>query len=264
MAGQKCVIRHLNVFTLTGIHLFYLEHHIYFRLRRWALKIMSFVISANRLFMLTQSRRLRPLLDGEFSVQVLPSPITTPYRCDLSPETIQVALNTALAGTWYLTPGWDESRESFLQRLLQKPGDPEVVVHGNPTVHAELAMIMAMVNDEIEHVLPYIGVSKLSCIMCSHYIRTFNEVTEQEIAIRGSHGKAYPGWFWPNLPSRDQELRPAFLGCMRQQLLTDFKQHEERRLSDSGVGSGPPSVELDETNDTSDVFYAQFMKAVGL
>jgi len=214
--------------------------------------------------MLTQSRRLRPLLDGEFSVQVLPSPITTPYRCDLSPETMQVALNTALAGTRYLTPGWNEARESFLQRLLEQPQDPEGVVCWNPTVHAELAMIMAMVNDEIEHVLPYIGVSKLSCIMCAHYIRTFNEVTEQKIAIRGSHGKAYPGWFWPNLPSHDQELRPAFLGCMRQQLLTDFKQHEERRLSDSGIGSGPPSVELDETNDTSDVFYAQFMKAVGL
>ncbi|SRR5258707_11463262 len=83
-----------------------------------------------------------------------------------------------------------------------------------------MGSIMAMDNDEIEHILPY--------IMCSHYICTFNEVTEQKIAIRGSHGKAYPGWFWPNLPSRDQEPHPAFLGCMRQQLLTDFKQHEER------------------------------------
>src|SRR5229473_7855240 len=250
MAGQKCVIRHLNVFTLTGIHIFSLEHHIYFRLRRWALKIMLFVISANRLFMLTQSHRLRPLLDGEFSVQVLPSPITTPYRCDLSPETMQVALNTALAGTRYLTPGWNEARESFLQRLLEQPQDPEGVVCWNPTVHAELAMIMAMVNDEIEHVLPYIGVSKPSCIMCSHYIRTFNEVTEQEIATRGSHGKAYPGWFWPNLPNRDQELRPAFLGCMRQQLLSDFELHEkQRRYSDSNVGSGFPNLRLDETED---------------
>jgi hypothetical protein len=75
--------------------------------------------------MLTQSRRLRNLIHGGFSVQVLPSPITTPYRCDLSPETMQVALNAALAGTSYLTPEWNESRESFLYRLPEEPEDPE-------------------------------------------------------------------------------------------------------------------------------------------
>jgi nucleic acid/nucleotide deaminase of polymorphic system toxin len=119
-------------------------------------------------------------------------------------------------------------------------------------------MIMAMDKGEIEHVLPYIGVSKLSCIMCRHYIRAFNEVTEQKIATRGSHGKAYAGWFWPNLPSRDQELRPAFLGCMRQQLLNDFELHQEKRYSDSSVGSGFPSMELDETVDTEDGILAEF------
>ena len=42
-------------------------------------------------------------------------------------------------------------------------------------------------------ILPYIGVSNLSCIMCSHYIRAFNEVTQEKIATRGSCGKAYYG-----------------------------------------------------------------------
>jgi len=48
-------------------------------------------------------------------------------------------------------------RESFLQRLLEEPEDPEVVVRWKPTVHAELAMIIAMVNGEIEHVVPYMS-----------------------------------------------------------------------------------------------------------
>jgi OTT_1508-like deaminase len=60
------------------------------------------------------------------------------------------------------------------------------------------------------HVLPYIGFSKLSCIMCSHYIRAFNEVMEHKISIKGSHGKAYPGWSWPIPPARDEELRQVF------------------------------------------------------
>ena len=84
------------------IHIFYVEYIIGFQLHRWALKIMSFMILANRLFVLTQSRRLRILLDGNFSDEVLPSPATTPYRCDLSSETIQTALDAAFAGTMYL------------------------------------------------------------------------------------------------------------------------------------------------------------------
>lgn len=244
------MIRHLNDFTLTGIHIFYLEYGIGFQLRRWALKIMSFLISANRLFILTQSHRLRKLIQGKFSVQVLTSPTTAPYCCNLSSETVQVALDAALAKTSYLSADWDEKRSSFIEWLLKELKVSEVI-RWKPTVHAELAMIIAMVKGEIKHVIPYVGVSKLSCIMCSHYIRAFNEVTEQKIATKGSHREAYPGWFWPTLPDRDGELRPAFLGRMRQQLLTDFEQHAEtwRRLSDNSVGSGGPEWQIGRTGD---------------
>jgi hypothetical protein len=218
------VIRHLNDFTLTGIHIFYLVHHIGFKLRRYALKIMSFVISANRLFILTQSDRLRKLIHGKFLVQVLPSPPTAPYSCDMSRETVRETLDTALAETKYLSAYFHEQRESFITTLLDGQMCLEAV-HSKPTIHAELAMIMAMDNGEIKDVLPYIGVSKPSCIICSHYIHAFNEVTGQMIATKSSHGKVYPGWFWPSLPNRDEELRPVFLGQMRQQLLSDFKQY---------------------------------------
>jgi hypothetical protein len=67
-----------NDFTLTGIHLFYLEHGIGFQLQRWALKIMSLLISADRLFIMTQSNRLRKLIQGKFSIKVLPSSTTAP------------------------------------------------------------------------------------------------------------------------------------------------------------------------------------------
>jgi hypothetical protein len=70
-----------------------------------ALKILSFVISANRLYMLTQSRRLRKLIQGNLSVQVLTPLTTTPYRCNLTPMTIQVALD-ACRETNYLSAEW--------------------------------------------------------------------------------------------------------------------------------------------------------------
>jgi hypothetical protein len=237
------VIRLLNDFTLTRIYIFYLDHKIGFQLRRWAVKIMSFLISANRLFILTQSSRLRELLNGEFKVKVLPSPTTSPYFCRVSPETIQVALDAALAEATNVPEDWDAGHLSFMQ-LLQGEG-PAVATRDRPTIHAELAMIMAMDEGEIGQVFPYIGFSKLSCIMCIHYIDAFNEATNQRITTKGSHGKAYPGWFWPELPRRDGELRPAFIKRMRKQLLEDFKVHA-RRLSDSSVGSGGPVWERDE------------------
>ena len=210
---------------------------------------MSLLISANRLFILTQSSRHRKVILGKFSVQVLTSPTTTPYSCNLSSEAIQVALDAALAGTNYISVDWNEERESFIDRLKGSEGSR--VVHNKPTVHAELAMVMAMVKEEITHVLPYIGVSKLSCIMCSHYIRAFNKIMEQKIAIKGSHGKAYPGWSWPIPPAHDEELRQAFLKGIRQQLCSDFVHHTEtyRRRSDSSVGSGGPVWKLHRTDD---------------
>jgi len=205
---------------------------------------MSFVISANRLFGLTQSPRLHKLTQGRFSVQVLPSSILAPYRCDLSAEAVEEALDIALAGTNYLSDDRAEERRSFIDQLLKVLKISEVCKR--PTVHAELAMIMAMSNGEINNVFPYVGVSKLSCIMCSHYLRAFNEVTQQKILTKGSHGKAYPGWFWPSLHDRDEELRPAFLRRIRQQLFSDFEQHAEtrRRLSDSNVRSDGPGWEI--------------------
>ena len=176
-----------------------------FQLRRWAVKIMSFVISANRLFILTQSHRLHKLFKGEFLVQVLDSPTTTPYHCNLSFKTTQAALNAALAGTEYLDPEWEQDRLSY---FAFKELD---MTCWTPCVHAELALLMAMVGRKIKH-LPYIGVSKVSCIMCIHYIRAFWEITGEKIATRGSHGKAYPGWFWPAHPDTgcDAALRQAF------------------------------------------------------
>ena len=250
------MIRHLNDLTLTGIHIIYLDHNIRFQLQRWALKIMSFVISANRLIILTQSHHLRKIIQGNFSVQVISSATTTPYRCHLSSETIRAALDAAAAETGHPPNNWDDKCEWVIEKVLGKLKEPIDVDHSTPTVHAELAMIIAMVKGVIKDVLPYIGVSKISCTMCSHYIGAFNQVCKQKIVTKGSHGKAYPGWFWPNFPDRDEELRQTFLGRVRRQLLSDFEEAYAERLSDSSVGSDRPEWETIRTSDEIDKLIA--------
>ena len=251
--GLLKVRRLTHDLAVTEIHIFYSEHRIGFQLRRWAVKIMSFMISTTRLFMLTQSRRLHELLQGEFYVEVLPSPVTTPYRCNLSSENIKVALDSALAETLYFSTVRDQDRESFVKQLQKKLNrDDSEVVRRKPTLHAELAMIRAMAKGEIEDFIPYIGVSKLSCLMCSHYIHIYKELTNQKIATKGSHGKAYPGWFWPSLPDYDQKLRPAFMRAIQQQLRRDFEEHiatkgRPRQNSNSSVGSDFPGLSDNST-----------------
>ena len=217
---------------------------------------MSFVIAANRLFMVTQSPRLHQIIHGKFSIQALSSATAIPYCCHLSSETIQGALDAAAADTRHPLDDWDKKCEWFINEVLGESNEPIDADHLRPTVHAELAMIIAMAKGEIKDVLPYVGVSKLSCTMCSHYIDAFNEVWKQKIIVKGSHGKAHPGWFWPSLPERDEELRRAFLGRVRRQLLSDFEAYAERRLSDSNVGSGGPRLERVRTVAEIDELYA--------
>jgi hypothetical protein len=99
---------------------------------------MSLLISANRPFILTQSRRLHDILVGRFEVEVLPLPATTPYRCILSSDNVQEALHVALAGATDLPAGWEKKCDSFVNRHLKKKQDG---VYWNP------ATILATVED---------------------------------------------------------------------------------------------------------------------
>ena len=98
--------------------------------------------------MLTQSIRLRHILDGKFTVQVLSSPTTTPYHCDLSSQTMQMAVDTALTEVEYYSPNLDEERAWFVE-LLEEGLEVPDMVRKNPTVHAELALIIAKAKGEI-------------------------------------------------------------------------------------------------------------------
>ena len=80
-----------------------------------------------------------------------------------------MALDAAQAETNCRSDHWDKDCEAFIEWLLKEQKGPQVV-NRKTTLHAELAMILATNRSDIKHVLPYIGVSKLSCIMCSRYI----------------------------------------------------------------------------------------------
>jgi hypothetical protein len=89
---------------------------------------------------------------------------------------------------------------------------------------------------------PYIGVSKLSCLMCSSYIESYSQTVTDAISIRGCHGKVYSSWAWPTmLDAHHERIRSIFLEKMRQELKLDFERFTEYERtcckSDSSVES---------------------------
>lgn len=130
-----------------------------------------------------------------------------------------------------------ETPKKFVDQLKRK--ELEVVRRHNFTVHAELAMLMAMAREEIPHAIPYIGISKLSYILCRHLQRGYGAKYRHQRLTR----EGLPGWSWPIPPARDGEVREGFLKGIRQQLYDDFVElaDNDRRKSDSSAGSDAPS-----------------------
>ena len=211
--------------------------------RRWALKIMSYAIAAIHLFKLTRSRRLRSLLQGEFNVTILESPPPrTPYVVDLSRDTIRQALDMALVQPPSVSQPDEDDCNAFVDYASKKTiefNKTNKPFRSSPFIHAELAMLSCIDTGTIM-VFPYIGVSKLSCLMCSSYIEAYSQKVDHRISVRGCHGKVYPSWAWPTLDTHEG-IRAVFLEKIREVLKQDFERFVEfqrtRRQSDSSAGS---------------------------
>ncbi|KAI0289385.1 hypothetical protein BC826DRAFT_1032404 [Russula brevipes] len=230
-------------------------NEIGFSVQHWALKIMSYTIATIRLFRLTQSRRLRPILQGEFDITVLESPPPQPpYVCDMTKNTIRRALDMALA----LPPpirADEKDCDAFVDHTCRNAIEPCQVYRPFPIIHAELAML-AFIKASAIAAAPYIGARN-------------SRIVTDAISVRGCHGKVYPSWAWPTMidTHHDERIRSIFLGKMRQELRQDFERFTEyqmiRRKSDSSVqsmsegeaGEHDEEAEMEETMKEVHDFY---------
>ncbi|KAJ7220122.1 hypothetical protein GGX14DRAFT_559930 [Mycena pura] len=120
-------------------------------------------------------------------------------------------------------------------------------------LHAELCIFTALLRGVLcEGSAPYwvIGVSKLMCVGCHILIaKAFPRVLQKyssglkPFAVQGTHGKMYRPWVAPNLTFATTHLRfdldHEIRECSKDLLVTALKEYvEQRRLSDSSIGSG--------------------------
>jgi hypothetical protein len=114
-------------------------------------------------------------------------------QLDLNPATTEAVLGQ----NWTVT----KIEREFAKRQKQKPN-----------IHAEVQMLMFLCTNESSRtgLFPYIGCSKLSCFMCTCFIKSYGQIT-----TRGCHGGLFKPWTVPSvnpfLPGQANRLANAVM-----------------------------------------------------
>ncbi|EEH02684.1 predicted protein [Histoplasma capsulatum G186AR] len=114
-------------------------------------------------------------------------------------------------------------------------------------IHCECKLALHLVETSCSGLsaLPYIGVSKLSCLACWEFLSSLRKI-DHIFYVKGSHSKAYFPWKFPEVEMGNarlrQEERDQILNYLYSSLADTYKRRLEaeewlRKMSDSTVGS---------------------------
>ena len=106
----------------------------------------------------------------------------------------------------------------------ESTGDEEPVSGElRPCVHCECAVLAHLHNTgDIRRVIPYVGVSKPSCTLCSTYFECYRGATISTISTRETHSRLVP-WQAPSLSVNDP-LDEALIADFRKGLCGYFME----------------------------------------
>lgn len=117
-------------------------------------------------------------------------------------------------------------------------------------VHCECMLVLYLIGNSRLGIsaLPYIGVSKLSCVACWEFFNALHKV-DCMFYVRGSHSKAYFPWKFPDvemntakfLESEKEKILNSFYSDLAATYTQLFKARERlRRMSERSTGSTKP------------------------
>ncbi|RPD59443.1 hypothetical protein L227DRAFT_564163 [Lentinus tigrinus ALCF2SS1-6] len=182
---------------------------------RWMQKLLSTRQDFAQVMSFIGSPTLDDVLGAGFEIKVVtPAPVP-PVLWEVSMD----SLKSALGERYYNVAGMEESAmEKFVDRLANKIGHAVTKKDG---IHCECAILVEL--DKISHtrpVIPYVGVSKLSCAFCHAYFTAYRQSKGSDIMTRGTHGQIVP-WRSPTL-AHDPQLDEMVRASMSSQLATSL------------------------------------------
>ncbi|EFQ99070.1 hypothetical protein MGYG_02084 [Nannizzia gypsea CBS 118893] len=139
---------------------------------------------------------------------------------------------------------------------LRKRFDGKQAIKGS--VHCECLLVLRLAGDSRTGIsaLPYIGVSKLSCLACWEFFGSLRDAGHK-FYTKGSHAKAYFPWKFPDVEMDNAQFLQAekaqILRSLQSRLATTYTQRfqvqeRSRRLSDSSVDSATGMTRNRRTN----------------
>ncbi|KAI0312598.1 hypothetical protein OF83DRAFT_631686 [Amylostereum chailletii] len=171
---------------------------------RWLRKVTSLHVDARTVLAMAASERLRPWVECEFKVVAVPSS-PRGFELDLSRSAIEKVV------LWAHRPSTYKS-SSEAARYLKDACDAISTFHLSPSAgpnpHCECSLVAFLQCHQIV-TIPYIGVSKPSCLACHWYIQACNETLAHpsgKFQTAGCHGGYVAGWVPPSVGQQDQDL----------------------------------------------------------
>jgi len=198
----------------------YIDQEYFFIMQDWLSDIMSLHLAGLNLSGLALSARLRVLLTGTLTVEVLPTLQADLYSCELSSKNVKQALVQALEanpGVKYKAHVWqDDFTDTIADHAVNSDGT-HVIHRTSPSVHCEISMIHHIRERKI-NVLRYIGGSELFCRACFVYMRACTE----QFVTRGTRWEFCPSWRLPISNSEDGCIRSQVVKLLQGILVKDF------------------------------------------
>ncbi|KAI0312592.1 hypothetical protein OF83DRAFT_631468 [Amylostereum chailletii] len=175
------------------------------------------------------SKRLRPYyVVAKFEVVAVPS----------SPRSINVDLSrSAVEKAVLWASGPSELSEDTLADACDAIANFRLSPSAGPNPHCECSLI-AFLRRTQTVTIPYIGVSKLSCLACHCYIEAYNTTLSPPspgFQTAGCHGCYIAGWVPPSvgLPDQDLQIETSMVARLRSMFAGHLSTIETRNRTQS-------------------------------
>ncbi|RPD60404.1 hypothetical protein L226DRAFT_615867 [Lentinus tigrinus ALCF2SS1-7] len=197
----------------------------------WMDKVLSTHKDFRQLVKIASSRTLEDILTRTvLASKTTPSPL--PAQVSITADTLRRALGSAEVS--------EEILNGFLANKFYYKNGQTVDIDGR--IHCECAVLVELDKQwrAGEAIIPFIGMSKLSCSLCSYYFDAYREVTPQNIRTRGSRDEMVP-WRCPTLEDEidDEAVREKLCVRLKTLLFDKVQAYEARRTTASDDGYLP-------------------------
>ncbi|RPD70801.1 hypothetical protein L226DRAFT_538614 [Lentinus tigrinus ALCF2SS1-7] len=209
---------------------------------RWIQKLLSTRRDFGQLLALVRSPTLDHVLGAGFEIKVItPAPVP-PVLWEVSMDSLQWALGADITITVE-----EQDMRKFVDQVVGKVG---CAVMKSDYIHCECAILVELLKiSRTRRIIPYVGVSKLSCALCHAYFAAYGEATKSNISTQGTHGQMV-GWRCPTLEhdlALDKRVRGVLTVALSQSLgraVSGVTAPRRRSVSSQSTtaSSDPPHV----------------------